>query len=47
VKAIGFEDGEKSLCMACLTGKYPTKKGNELVQQAMEKEKKENKRAYE
>lgn len=48
VKAIGFEDGEKSLCMACLTGKYPTRKGNELVQEAIEQAKKGKKeRTYE
>lgn len=35
VKAIGIEGGEKSLCMACLTGKYPTEFGEKLLKKAM------------
>jgi len=35
VNAIGFEDGKEKLCLGCLTGKYPTPKGNELVQKAI------------
>ena len=40
VKAIGFENGERKLCLGCLTGKYPTPKGNELVQIAVDNAKK-------
>jgi len=36
-KAIGFEDGAKSLCTACLDGKYPTPCGQKLLQIANDK----------
>lgn len=36
LRAIGFDNGKNRLCLGCLTGKYPTRKGNELVQIALE-----------
>ena len=32
VKALDFEDGKKSLCLACVTGEYPTPFGEKLYQ---------------
>lgn len=31
-RAIGFDNGKKSLCLGCLTGQYPTPEGQKLVQ---------------
>ena len=36
VKAIGLENGKRDLCMACLTGSYPTPCGNLLREKAVE-----------
>lgn len=37
VKAIGLENGKKDLCMACLTGEYPTEWGQKLRVKALER----------
>ena len=48
VKSIGFENGKKDMCAACLTGEYPTACGQKLREKAMEKyeNKAEAKRTY-
>ncbi len=49
VKSIGLENGEKDLCMACLTGEYPTEWGEKLRVKALERHSNglESKRTYE
>lgn len=40
IKGIGLENKEKDLCMACITGEYPTPCGKKLVGKAIENAKK-------
>ncbi|AJF59804.1 MAG: amidophosphoribosyltransferase [archaeon GW2011_AR10] len=40
VKGINYESGAESLCMACLTGKYPTPFGEKLYQVAKQNQEK-------
>ncbi|VVB99693.1 Glutamine--fructose-6-phosphate aminotransferase [isomerizing] [uncultured archaeon] len=49
VKCIGIENGRKDLCMACLTGVYPTEYGQKLRVKALERHTSglEAKRTYE
>jgi amidophosphoribosyltransferase len=44
VRAIGLEGGEKSMCMACLTGEYPTECGKSLFKKAINKMGKDSKK---
>jgi len=47
-RAIGFEDGAKSLCTACLNADYPTEWGHKLLEKAQQNfEKHREKRTYE
>ncbi len=49
VKAIGLENGKKDLCMACITGEYPTEWGQTLRVKALERYERglEGQRTYE
>lgn len=49
VKAIGLENGKKDMCMACLTGEYPTEWGQKLRVKALERYERglEGQRTYE
>ena len=40
VKCIGLENGKKDLCMACITGVYPTEWGQKLRVKALERHEK-------
>ena len=47
VRAIGLENGAKDLCMACITGRYPTPGGQACYQKALALMGKSKGRTYE